>query len=73
MKTAFLHGELREEAFVSQPEGFMKERSEGMVYKLNKALYGLRQAPRAWNHKLNQILMELNFVRCAKEPAFYRK
>ncbi|XP_019085497.1 PREDICTED: uncharacterized protein LOC109126417 [Camelina sativa] len=44
-----------------------------MVYKLNKALYGLRQAPRAWNHKLNQILKELNFVRCAKEPALYRR
>jgi len=36
-------------------------------------LYGLRQAPRAWNHKLNQILIELQFEKCSKEPSVYRK
>lgn len=73
VKTAFLHGELKETVYVLQPEGFEKKGSEGKVYKLNKALYGLRQAPRAWNHKLNQILYELQFVKCAKEPSVYRK
>lgn len=42
-------------------------------YKLNKALYGLRQAPRVWNNKLNQILKELKFEKCSKEPSVYRK
>ncbi|KAG7583121.1 GAG-pre-integrase domain [Arabidopsis suecica] len=73
VKTAFLHGELKETVFVSQPEGFEKKGSEAKVYKLNKALYGLRQAPRAWNNKLNHILGELQFKKCSKEPSVYRK
>ncbi|KAG7582462.1 GAG-pre-integrase domain [Arabidopsis suecica] len=73
VKTAFLHGELKETVYVKQPEGFEIEGGEDKVYKLNKALYGLKQAPRAWNNKLNQILMELKFVKCSKEPSLYRK
>ena len=73
VKTAFLHGELKEDVFVTQPEGFVVAREEHKVYKLRKALYGLRQAPRAWNIKLNQILRGLNFKRCSKEPSLYRK
>ena len=49
VKTAFLHGELKEEVYVSQPEAFIVSGEEQKVYKLKKALYGLRQAPRAWN------------------------
>lgn len=73
VKTAFLHGELKETLYVSQPEGFVVEGSENKVYKLKKALYGLKQAPRAWNHKLNKCLLELDFQRCLKEPSVYRK
>lgn len=47
VKTSFLHGELKEVVYVTQPEGFEKKGCKGKVYKLNKALYGLRQAPRA--------------------------
>lgn len=65
VKTAFLHGELQETVYVFQPEGFEKKGKEEKVYKLNKALYGLRQAPRAWNNKLNQILYELQFRKCS--------
>lgn len=73
VKTAFLHGELNEEVYVSQPEGFEKEGEEEKVFKLSKALYGLRQAPRAWNTKLDQILKKLRFKRCAKESSVYRR
>ncbi|KAG7598736.1 Integrase catalytic core [Arabidopsis suecica] len=73
VKTAFLHGELKENVYVFQPEGFEKKGSSNKVYKLNKALYGLRQAPRAWNNKLNHILLELQFVKCSKEPTVYRR
>ena len=73
VKTAFLHGELKETVYVTQPEGFEVKGSEGKVYKLKKALYGLKQAPRGWNHKLNKCLLELRFERCLKEPSVYRK
>ncbi|KAG7578131.1 Zinc finger CCHC-type [Arabidopsis thaliana x Arabidopsis arenosa] len=73
VKTAFLHGELQEEVYVTQPEGFVVKGSEDKVYKLHKALYGLKQAPRAWNNKLNKILKELSFTKCSKEASLYRK
>ena len=73
VKTAFLHGELKEDVFVMQPEGFVVAGEENKVYKLKKVLYGLRQAPRAWNIKLNQILRDLSFRRFSKEPSLYRR
>ncbi|GJS39677.1 ribonuclease H-like domain, reverse transcriptase, RNA-dependent DNA polymerase [Tanacetum coccineum] len=56
VKSAFLHGELKEEVYVTQPEGFVQQGNSGKVYKLTKALYGLRQAPRAWNKQLTVAL-----------------
>lgn len=56
VKTAFLHGELKEEVYVRQPEGFEVNGREDKVYKLNKVLYRLKQAPRAWNIKINNII-----------------
>jgi hypothetical protein len=53
VKSAFLNGDLMEEVYVSQPPGFVVTRREDKVLKLRKALYGLHQAPRAWNQKLD--------------------
>lgn len=59
--------------YVTQPEGFVKPGQEQMIYRLRKALYGLRQAPRAWNAKLDKCLKELGFDRCLHEQAVYTK
>ena len=71
VKTAFLNGDIKEDVYVAQPEGFEKAGKEGFVYKLKKALYGLCQAPRAWYEKLNSCLEMLGFIRCPYEPAVY--
>ena len=63
VKSAFLNGELAEEVYVRQPEGFIDTNNAQAVLKLRKALYGLRQAPRAWNIKLDSALAALGFER----------
>ncbi|GJT65997.1 ribonuclease H-like domain, reverse transcriptase, RNA-dependent DNA polymerase [Tanacetum coccineum] len=73
VKSAFLHGDLQEEVYVTQPEGFIKRKDNGKVYRLIKALYGLRQAPRAWNIKLDNTLKSLDFKKCALEQAIYTR
>nr|GEV37625.1 ribonuclease H-like domain, reverse transcriptase, RNA-dependent DNA polymerase [Tanacetum cinerariifolium] len=62
-----------EEVYVTQPEGFVQQGNTGKVYKLIKALYGLRQAPRAWNVKLDQTLRSLDFKKCNLEQAVYTR
>nr|GEY39964.1 retrovirus-related Pol polyprotein from transposon TNT 1-94 [Tanacetum cinerariifolium] len=61
VKTAFLNGELKEEVYVSQPEGFVDPDHLTHVYRLKKALYGLKQAPRAWYDTLSRFLLDNNF------------
>ncbi|GJZ29241.1 putative ribonuclease H-like domain-containing protein [Tanacetum coccineum] len=61
VKTAFLNGPLKEEVYVSQPEGFIDDEFPNHVYRLKKALYGLKQAPRAWYDKLSSFLIEHGF------------
>ncbi|GJX20267.1 retrovirus-related pol polyprotein from transposon TNT 1-94 [Tanacetum coccineum] len=61
VKTTFLNGELKEEVYVSQPEGFVDPDHPTHVYRLKKALYGLKQAPRAWYDTLSRFLLDNNF------------
>nr|GFA40095.1 retrovirus-related Pol polyprotein from transposon TNT 1-94 [Tanacetum cinerariifolium] len=61
VKTAFLHGSLKEDVYVCQPEGFIDVDHPSHVYKLKKALYGLKQAPRAWYTQLFSDLMKSRF------------
>nr|GEU99797.1 retrovirus-related Pol polyprotein from transposon TNT 1-94 [Tanacetum cinerariifolium] len=60
-KTAFLNGNLREEVYVSQPDGFVDQDNPNYVYKLKKALYGLKQALRAWYDMLSSFLISQDF------------
>jgi hypothetical protein len=73
VKSAFLNGDLCEEVYVQQPPGFVVENGSGKVLRLRKALYGLRQAPRAWNARLDKELLKLGFVRNPLEHAVYRR
>ncbi|KAL9235087.1 hypothetical protein vseg_009883 [Gypsophila vaccaria] len=73
VKSAFLHGELKEEVYVQQPEGFIKQGEEDKVYKLKKALYGLKQAPRAWYSKIEAYFLRKNFERCPSEHTLFTK
>nr|GEX26113.1 hypothetical protein [Tanacetum cinerariifolium] len=74
VKTAFLNGELKEEVYGSQPEGFVDPDHPTHVYRLKKALYGLKQAPRAWYDTLSRFLLHNNFSKGAVDPTpFTRK
>nr|GFB63717.1 hypothetical protein [Tanacetum cinerariifolium] len=57
VKIVFLNGNLREEVYVSQPDGFVDQDNPNHVYKLKKALYGLKQASRAWYDMLSSFLI----------------
>ena len=71
VKSAFLNGELEEEVYVTQPEGFMINGEEEKVYELKKALYGLKQAPRVWYSKINSYFLPNGFERSENEPTIY--
>ena len=57
VKTTFLHGNLCEENYMQQPEGFQRAKQENLVCKLKKSLYGLKQAPREWYHKFHSFML----------------
>ncbi|CAL5333116.1 unnamed protein product [Camellia sinensis] len=61
VKSAFLHGDLKEEVFIDQPPGFVKLGNEHKVYRLKKALYGLKQAPRAWYNRIETYFLKEGF------------
>nr|GEV71950.1 integrase, catalytic region, zinc finger, CCHC-type, peptidase aspartic, catalytic [Tanacetum cinerariifolium] len=63
VKTAFLHGTLKEDVYVCQPEGFIDADHPCHVFKLKKALYGLKQAPRAWYDELSTFLLQNHFFK----------
>jgi hypothetical protein len=60
--TAFLQGDLHEEIYVSQPQGFVVEGKEDKVCLLKKAIYGLKQSARNWNRKAHKVLVISNHV-----------
>ena len=73
VKTAFLHGSIKEEVYVEQPEGFEIYDRKSHVCRLKKALYGLKQAPRAWYERIDSYLMKLGFTRSEADLNLYLK
>jgi reverse transcriptase-like protein len=63
VKTAFLHGDLDEEIYMEQPEGFKEQGKENFVCRLRKSLYGLKQAPRQWYKKFESVVKSFGYKR----------
>jgi len=73
VKTAFLNGDLEEEVYMDQPEGFLTTRNENLVCKLKKSIYGLKQASRQWYLKFNDTIMSYGFVENVVDRCIYMK
>nr|GEY07548.1 uncharacterized mitochondrial protein AtMg00810-like [Tanacetum cinerariifolium] len=71
VKIAFLHGSLKEDVYVCQPEGFIDVDHPSHVYKLKKALYALKQAPRAWYDELSKFLLQNHFFKGTIDPTLF--
>lgn len=71
VKTAFLHGDLHEEIYMLQPEGFEEKGKENLVCKLKKSLYGLKQAPRQWYRKFDSFMTSNGYRRTLADPCVY--
>nr|GEZ45768.1 hypothetical protein [Tanacetum cinerariifolium] len=68
---AFLNGNLREDVYVSQPDGFVGTDNPNHVYKLKKALYGLKQSPRAWYDMLSSFPLSQDFSKGLVDPTLF--
>ncbi|KAK8652076.1 hypothetical protein V6N13_061100 [Hibiscus sabdariffa] len=73
VKTAFLNGKLEEDVYMTQSEGFVTPENAGKVCKLQRSIYGLKQASRSWNLRFNEAIQEFGFIRNEDEPCVYKK
>ena len=71
VKSAFLNGVLDEEIYMEQPQGFIIAGKENKVCRLKKAIYGLKQASRAWNKQFHGVLTGLGFKRMSSDAGIY--
>eukprot|EP00253_Pinus_taeda_P004898 PITA_04898 len=73
MKSTFLNGDLEEEVYIEQPDGFILGNDPNLVCRLKKALYGLKQAPRAWYYRLDKYLHQQGFSKGSVDSNLYIK
>ena len=71
VKTAFLHGDLEEEIYITQLDGFKVTGKENWVCKLSKSLYGLKQSPRQWYKRFDQFMIGQNYTRRSFDHCVY--
>ena len=69
--STFLNGDLEEEVYMTQPEGFKVKGKEHLVCRLKRSLYGLMQAPRCWNMTLDHLLKNMGFEQTKSDPCLY--
>ena len=68
VKTAFLNGSLLEDVYMTQPEGFADPKHPNKVCKLQRSIYGLKQASRSWNLRFDELVKEFGFLKNEDEP-----
>ena len=73
VKTAFLNGNLDEHVYMIQPEGFEDPNNTGKVCKLQRSIYGLKQASRSWNLRFDETVKEFGFIMNGDDPCVYKK
>ncbi|KAI5316951.1 hypothetical protein L3X38_036658 [Prunus dulcis] len=73
VKTAFLNGDLDEELYMEQPEGFIVKSQEHKGCKLVKSLYGLKQAPKRWQEKFDKVILDYDFKFNGHDKCVYHK
>ena len=73
VKTAFLNGNLLEDVYMTQPEGFVDPKYPNRVCKLQRSIYGLKQASRSWNLRFDDAVKEFGFMKNEDEPCVYKK
>ena len=73
VKTMFLHGDLHEDIYMQQPEGFVEKGREHLVCKLKKNIYGLKQEPREWYHKFHLFMLSQGYRRSDIDHCLYTK
>jgi len=71
ISNAFLHGTLQEDIYMAQPKGFVAPEFPNYVCKLNKAIYGLKQAPHASFHRLSESLIDFGFVQSLVDTSLF--
>ena len=73
VKTAFLNGYLDEDVYMVQPEGFVDPKHPSKVCKLQRSIYGLKQASRSWNKRFDEEIKKFGFAQNPDEPCVYQK
>jgi hypothetical protein len=73
VKTVFLNGNLTEDMYMTQPEGFVDPKHAGKICKLQKSIYGLKQASRCWNLHFDEVVKWFGFIKNVEEPCVYKK
>ena len=73
VKTAFLNGNLTDDVYMMQPEGFVDPTNAGKICKLRKSIYGLKQASRSWNIHFDEVVKGFGFIKRKKRLVFTRR
>ena len=73
VKIAFLNGNLTEDVYMMQPEGFVDPTNTEKICKLRKSIYGLKQASRSWNIRFDEVVKGFGFIKNEEEACVYKK